>query len=56
MNPYTSGAPSGTVRQLFVSEPFNDTIAVINLTISGVAPNQVFSLLGPVHPAQFAGA
>jgi hypothetical protein len=48
MNPYTSGAPSGTVRQLFVSEPFNDTIAVINLTISGMAPNQVFSVLGSV--------
>jgi hypothetical protein len=48
MNPYTLGAPSGTVRQLFVSEPFNDTIAVINLAISGTAPNQVFSVLGSV--------
>jgi hypothetical protein len=41
MNPYT---PSGTARQLFVSEPFYDTIAVINLVISGTAPDQVFSL------------
>ena len=43
MNPYVPrGAPSGTVLQLFVSEPFNDTIAVVNLTIFGIAPNQVF--------------
>jgi hypothetical protein len=40
MNPYTGAAP-----QLFVSEPFNNTIAVINLVILGTAPNQVF---GPV--------
>jgi len=40
MNPYTGAAP-----QLFVSEPFNNTIAVINLVIVGTAPNQVF---GPV--------
>jgi hypothetical protein len=46
MNPYT---PSGTARQLFVSEPFYDTIAVINLVISGTAPDQVFSL-GSVTP------
>jgi hypothetical protein len=40
MNPYV---PEGaTVRQLFVSEPFNDTIAVINL--AGTPPDQVFSL------------
>jgi len=45
MNPYIpTSAPSGTVRQLFVSEPFNDTIAVINLVVSGTAPNQVFGL------------
>ena len=36
MNPYTGAAP-----QLFVSEPFNDTIAVINLVVFG---NQVFGL------------
>jgi hypothetical protein len=45
MNPYVpSGAPTGTVMQLFVSEAFNDTIAVVNLTIYGTAPNQVFGL------------
>ena len=45
MTPYIpSGAASGTVLQLFVSEPFNDTIAVINLVVSGTAPNQVFGL------------
>jgi len=43
MNPYVpSGAPAGTVLQLFVSEPFNHTIAVINLVVFGTAPNQVF--------------
>jgi hypothetical protein len=43
MNPYVPpGAPSGTVLQLFVSEPFNDTIAVVNLSITGPANNQVF--------------
>jgi hypothetical protein len=41
MNPYTT-AP--VVRQLFVSEPFFDTIAVVNLTIFGTAPDQVFGL------------
>jgi hypothetical protein len=40
MNPYN--LPTGVVRQLFVAEPFNDTIAVINL--SGTAPDQIFSL------------
>jgi hypothetical protein len=45
MNPYIrSGAPSGTIRQLFVSEPFHDTIAVVNLTVLGTMPNQVFGL------------
>jgi len=45
MNPYIpSGAPTGTMLQLFVSEPFNNTIAVVNLTIFGTAPNQVFGL------------
>jgi hypothetical protein len=39
MNPYTQ-AP--VVRQLFVSEPFFNTIAVINLF--GTPPTQVFSL------------
>jgi hypothetical protein len=42
MNPYN--LPAGVVRQLFVSEPFYDTIAVIDLVISGTAPNQVFGL------------
>jgi hypothetical protein len=42
MNPYN--LPQGVVRQLFVSEPFYDTIAIVNLTVSGTAPNQVFGL------------
>jgi hypothetical protein len=42
MNPYPSGTPPGTVLQLFVSEPFNNTIAVINLVVFGAAPDQVF--------------
>jgi hypothetical protein len=37
----------GVVRQLFVSEPFYNTIAIVNLTVFGTAPNQVFGL-GPV--------
>jgi hypothetical protein len=40
MNPYT--ATPGAAWQLFVSEPFNNTIAVINLMVFGSAPNQVF--------------
>jgi hypothetical protein len=40
MNPYTP--TPGAAWQLFVSEPFNNTIAVINLIIFGTAPNQVF--------------
>jgi hypothetical protein len=46
MNPYIPRplAVKGVVRQLFVSEPFSNTIAVINLVISGTAPNQVFGL------------
>jgi hypothetical protein len=45
MNPYVpSDAPSGTVLQLFVSEPFNDTIVVVNLAIFGTAPDQVFGV------------
>lgn len=42
MNPYT--ATPGAAWQLFVSEPFHDTIAVINLVVLGAAPNQVFGL------------
>jgi hypothetical protein len=42
MNPYN--LPAGVVRQLFVSEPFYDTIAVINLVVFGTAPHQVFGL------------
>jgi hypothetical protein len=41
MNPYT---PNAGAPQLFVSEPFYNTIAVINLTIVGTAPDQVFGL------------
>jgi hypothetical protein len=43
MNPYTDPS-TAVVRQLFVSEPFYDTIAVVNLVITGTAPNQVFGL------------
>ena len=42
MNPYTNS--STVVRQLFVSEPFHNTIAVVSLVIVGNAPNQVFGL------------
>src|SRR5262249_9294124 len=44
MNPYNP--PSGAVSQLFVSEPFTNTIAVINLVVvNGPTPkNQVFGL------------
>jgi hypothetical protein len=42
MNPYN--LPPGVVRQLFVSEPFYDTIAVVNLTVFGSPPYQVFGL------------
>jgi hypothetical protein len=41
MNPYTQ---LPVVRQLIVSEPFNNTIAVINLLIGGTSPDQVFKL------------
>jgi hypothetical protein len=40
MNPYTP--TPGAAWQLFVSEPFNNTIAVVNLVVFGTAPNQVF--------------
>ena len=42
MNPYT--ATQGAAWQLFVSEPFKNTIAVVNLVVYGTAPNQVFGL------------
>jgi hypothetical protein len=42
MNPYT--ATPNAAWQLFVSEPFNNTIAVVNLIIFGKAPYQVFGL------------
>jgi DNA-binding beta-propeller fold protein YncE len=45
MNPYTQ-AP--VVRQLFVSEPFNNTIAVINLVIFGNDPSNLVFGLGSV--------
>jgi hypothetical protein len=41
MNPYTQ---TPGVLQLFVSEPFKNTIAVLTLVNFGVAPNQVFGL------------
>jgi hypothetical protein len=44
MNPYTA---KQSEEQLFVSEPFNNTIAVINLVVSGTAPDQVFGLRPP---------
>jgi hypothetical protein len=42
MNPYTNS--STVVRQLFVSEPFYNTIAVLDLVVVGTEPNQVFGL------------
>lgn len=42
MNPYAT--PPGVVRQLFVSEPFTDTIAIVDLVVFGASPNQVFGL------------
>ena len=42
MNPYNP--PAGVIRQLFITEPFYDTIAIVNLTVSGTAPYQVFGL------------
>jgi hypothetical protein len=42
MSPYT--ATPGATWQLFISEPFHNTIAVVNLVIFGSAPNQVFGL------------
>jgi hypothetical protein len=42
MNPYVS--KPGVVLQLFVSEPFNNTIAVIDLIVAGAKPNEVFAL------------
>jgi hypothetical protein len=42
LNPYTNSLT--VVRQLFVSEPFYNTIAVLDLKIVGTAPNQVFGL------------
>jgi hypothetical protein len=41
MNPYTQPP---VVRQLFVSEPFNNTIAVINLVVTGAVGNEVFKM------------
>ena len=42
MNPYIQSTT--VVRQLFVSEPLYDTIAVVDLVVVGTAPNQVFGL------------
>ena len=46
MNPYTT--TPGAAWQLFISEPFNNTISVINLVVFGTAPDLVFGL-GPVN-------
>jgi hypothetical protein len=43
MNPYTQ-AP--IIRQLFVSEPFDDAIAVLDLVTVGTTGNEVFALAG----------
>jgi hypothetical protein len=50
MNPYN--LPPKVVRQLFVSEPFYDTIAVINLVVvvSKTDPSQLVFGLSPVNP------
>jgi DNA-binding beta-propeller fold protein YncE len=42
MNPYVQ--KQGVALQLLVSEPFNNTIAVIDLIVAGVHPNEVFAL------------
>src|SRR5262249_31332097 len=42
MNPYT--ATQFAAWQLFVSEPFNNTIAVVDLKVVGMPSNQVFGL------------
>src|SRR6516225_5557582 len=45
MNPYIQPpTPAQVVRQLFVSEPFNNTIAVINLVVTGADGNEVFKM------------
>jgi hypothetical protein len=50
MNPYIpTTQPLGVVRQLFVSEPFNNTIAVINLVIVGSDPSNLVFGLGSVN-------
>ncbi len=43
MNPYINSS-TGVVRQLFVSEPFHNAIAIVNLEIVGTTPNEVFGL------------
>jgi hypothetical protein len=42
MNPCTSTPDLSW--QPFISEPFNNTIVVVNLIVFGTAPNQVFGL------------
>jgi hypothetical protein len=42
MNPYSTQAP--VVQQLFVNEPFSNTIAVVNLIVVGTSSNKVFGL------------
>jgi hypothetical protein len=52
MNPYLP--PGAIVRQLFVTEPFYDTIAVVNLTVFGTALPGLWPRVG--HPDQLASA
>jgi hypothetical protein len=49
MNPYT--VTPGAAWQLFVSEPFSNTIAVVNVAVFGTTPNQVF---GPVSVSRIS--
>lgn len=42
MNPYTEQQEQGVIRQLFTSEPFSNTIAVLDLISFGTSSNQVF--------------
>jgi len=48
MNPYVPAPSAGVVQQLFVSEPFTNTIAVIDLIVVGTTPNQVFAAVLPI--------
>jgi hypothetical protein len=43
LNPYVGSLPPNVLLQLFVSEPLEDTIAVLNLIAFGPSGNQVFN-------------